>query len=159
MEPENGSFSLIWLEEITFYSFQTSEEATLSGQSLLDALSYSEGVEASLDDNGLVMLVVPKGYFDLSFQKAVLPERQTVSPVVFLVIQICLVVVLGVSTAASFIKPQRNMARCIVHWACLALFGLCASALSFFIRCASTSLSEDDWKRLPRSSRDLRRRA
>lgn len=93
VEPENGSFSLIWLEEITFYSFQTSEEATLSGQSLLDALSYSEGVEASLDDNGLVMLVVPKGYFDLSFQKAVLPERQTVSPVVFLVIQICLVVV------------------------------------------------------------------
>ena len=132
VEPENGSFSLIWLEEITFYSFQTSEEATLSGQSLLDALSYSEGVEASLDDNGLVMLVVPKGYFDLSFQKAVLPERQTVSPVVFLVIQICLVVVLGVSTAASFIKPQRNMARCIVHWACLALFGLCASALIFF---------------------------
>ena len=24
------------------------------------------------------------------------------------------------------------MARCIVHWACLALFGLCASALIFF---------------------------
>ena len=37
------------------------------------------------------------------------------------------------------------------------ILGLCASALSFFIRCASTSLSDDDWNRLPLSSNDLRR--